>query len=509
MDDSSLLSAMLATAASPVSTNRLLQKVTSIMSETAWLETGDKSALLLKHQSQFIPAVVQGFAVENSLTSCRNNKGDCACRLVLETQQAAVLHCELGVLQGAGPFLLIPLISGDQELGVIALSTTRSGNFSSQQIGTLKVLASIISNALCRLITEEIVELRELELEEARLEVVQKLGIASEYKDKETGRHILRMSEYAAIIAKGLDLAFEVQESIRLTAPMHDVGKIGIPDAILLKPGPLTDDEYRLMKTHTEIGRTILSGETQLMRDARSIAIGHHEKWDGSGYPSGLIGEDIPLYSRICAVSDVFDALTSKRPYKEPWPVSKARQYIEQQSGSHFDPSVVKAFLKTLPEILRVKELYRDEVINPDEKLSFPAIPLQDNAFFNWDDSLSVGIDTIDEHHRYLIDLTNDVSHAVIEGHGSKKIGRALKALISYTHVHFQAEEELMKKHGHPRLAIHSQEHAYFCHELEKQLQEFRTNPLLLGHETLVFLKEWLIGHVKGEDIHLRVLAGL
>lgn len=507
MDDSGLFTELLAVADRPISTSRLLNNSCAILRKLPWLEAGPQCALLLKHPTHFIPAVAEGFALDSSLGACRNQLSQCACQKVIKSEQAAILRCNAGLLCSPEPLLFMPLIAEQKPVGVLALATHHSGIFTVQQTATLKLAATLIANALSRLITEEIVELRELELEEARLEVVQKLGVASEYKDKETARHIVRMSEYAAIIAKGLGLSFEEQERIRLTAPMHDVGKIGIPDRILLKPGPLTAEEFEQMKTHTLIGSKILSGDSKLMQDARAIAIGHHEKWDGSGYPNGLQGEQIPLYSRICAVSDVFDALTSKRPYKDAWPTRDARQWIEEQSGHHFDPQVVAAFQTTFPEIQRIKALFSDEVINPNEKLNLPALPTQQHEFFHWDDSLSVGIDAIDAHHRYLIDLTNSVCRAVTDGHGSKKIGRALKALVSYTHVHFQAEENLMRQHHHPRFEIHCQEHAYFCQVLNQQLEEFRQNPLLLGHETLTFLKEWLINHVTGEDRHLRNLA--
>jgi putative two-component system response regulator len=153
-------------------------------------------------------------------------------------------------------------------------------------------------------------------------------------------------------------------------SPMHDIGKIGIPDHILLKPGKLTAEEWEIMKTHTTIGAHILEGDdSELLNFAREIAISHHEKWDGGGYPHGLAGEAIPLSGRIVAIADVFDALTSERPYKKPWPVEEAVAYIREQSGSHFEPRIVKEFLACLPEILVIGERFAE----PPENQGNPA----------------------------------------------------------------------------------------------------------------------------------------
>jgi len=206
-------------------------------------------------------------------------------------------------------------------------------------------------------------------IRERERELVIRMSRAAEYRDPETGAHIQRMAHYSQIIAHGLGLDVATQKLLLEAAPMHDVGKIGIPDTILLKPGPLTPEEREIMKRHTQIGRDLLSGDDLLIRTAREIAACHHERWDGTGYPAALAGEAIPLLARICAVSDVFDALTSQRPYKAPWPVAEAVDWIEQQAGSHFDPAVVAAFLVALPEIRRIRELYRDDIIDPGRRV--------------------------------------------------------------------------------------------------------------------------------------------
>ena len=194
------------------------------------------------------------------------------------------------------------------------------------------------------------------ELRETRLQIVQRLGRAAEYKDNETGMHVIRMSHFSKLLALAAGCSPAWAEDLLNAAPMHDVGKIGIPDAVLRKPGPQDAAEWDTMRRHPEIGAEIIgehpSGVLQL---AREIALAHHEKWDGSGYPRGLAGEAIPLSARIVAIADVFDALTTRRPYKEPWPVQEAMNHIAAQAGKHFDPALVALFAPLLPQLLEIR----------------------------------------------------------------------------------------------------------------------------------------------------------
>ena len=196
----------------------------------------------------------------------------------------------------------------------------------------------------------------------ASLETIVRLSRAAEYRDKDTGAHILRMSHYAAAVAKQMGLSEKDVEMILHAAPMHDVGKIGIPDHILLKPGKLDAEEWEIMKSHTTMGVRILEGSnadvTQL---GETIAGTHHEKWNGEGYPSGLKGEGIPISGRITTIADVFDALTSKRPYKEPFSVDRSFSIITEGRGTRFDPAAVDAFFAVEGEILQIKARYQDE----------------------------------------------------------------------------------------------------------------------------------------------------
>jgi len=214
-------------------------------------------------------------------------------------------------------------------------------------------------------ILERKVRERTAEINDTRLQIIHCLGAASEYRDEETGAHIFRMSQYSRIIALAAGLDSSKADLLWQAAPMHDVGKIGIPDRILLKPGKLDADEWAIMKTHTTIGAKIIGNHpSDLLTLARQVALAHHEKWDGTGYPHGLAGEDIPLVGRIVMLADVFDALTSERPYKKAWSEAAAIEEINHTSGSHFDPKLVLAFMKALPEILKVKNSLDPSVID-------------------------------------------------------------------------------------------------------------------------------------------------
>jgi putative two-component system response regulator len=209
---------------------------------------------------------------------------------------------------------------------------------------------------------ERMVQQRTLELLTTRQQIIRRLGRAAEFKDNETGNHVLRMSHYARLIALAHGLGDESASVIFNTAPMHDIGKIGIPDSILLKPGKLDAEEWKVMHQHPIMGAEIIGKhENELLETARIIALTHHEKWDGSGYPQHLKGQDIPLEGRIVAIADVFDALVSERPYKKAVPLDEAMRYFDEQSGHHFDPTLIEAFKRALPEILRIREIYADE----------------------------------------------------------------------------------------------------------------------------------------------------
>jgi putative two-component system response regulator len=212
-------------------------------------------------------------------------------------------------------------------------------------------------------VRERTAELRRAyeDLKEAELEVIRRLSRAAEFRDDETGRHILRISYVVHLLARGLGLPGETCEMLLYTSPMHDVGKIGIPDAILLKPGKLDPEEWEIMKKHTIIGARILKGPRPLDQMAEQIALSHHEKWNGKGYPEGLKGEEIPMCGRLVAIADVYDALVSRRVYKPPMPEADALKIIREESGQHFDPVVVECFFNHTDEIREIYRQYKED----------------------------------------------------------------------------------------------------------------------------------------------------
>jgi putative two-component system response regulator len=195
------------------------------------------------------------------------------------------------------------------------------------------------------------------ELQEAYIDTIHRLVLAAEYKDEDTGNHIKRISRYSALIAEKLGLPASEVQDILYASPMHDVGKIGVPDSVLIKPGRLTEQEFECIKAHTIIGADILANSRgKILRVAEQIAISHHEKWNGKGYPNGLFKDRIPLVGRIVGLADVFDALTSRRPYKNPYPIEVACDMIKKERGQHFDPDFVDIFMKNIDGILSIKE---------------------------------------------------------------------------------------------------------------------------------------------------------
>jgi len=249
---------------------------------------------------------------------------------------------------GAKDFLTKPLSPAEVRLRVRNLLETR---YLHEQLRE--------QNSLLEFRVDE----RTRELEEARLEILYRLARAAEYRDDQTGQHTLRVGRLAGRLAQVLGLSEESHELIRRAAPLHDIGKIGIPDSILLKPDRLRPDELELMRTHTVIGANILSGSRYpLLRLAEEIALTHHEHWNGRGYPHGLAGEAIPMAGRIVAVADVFDSLTHARPYKHAWTAREALIEIEAQAGEQFDPRVVEALLRVAPEAQLIEAEARNAI---------------------------------------------------------------------------------------------------------------------------------------------------
>jgi response regulator RpfG family c-di-GMP phosphodiesterase len=289
------------------------------------------------------------------------NQRDGRADLVLSTVSPGASIDELEILAGA-PHSTTAIALEPAE--VIAVGKEEIDSILDSDPKAMRSMLAALSNALTsskeELATRESmmdlkVEMRSRELRETRLEVIRRLSRAAEFRDDDTGMHISRMSRYSVLIAKSAGFSESECDLLLNAAPMHDIGKIGIPDGVLLKPGKLDGDEWEIMQSHTILGARILEGSnTPIMKMACAIALSHHEKWNGAGYPEGRSGEDIPIMARVCAIADVFDALTSERPYKKAWTIEDAIGLITEEAGKHFDPNLVPAFLAIEEEIRHV-----------------------------------------------------------------------------------------------------------------------------------------------------------
>src|SRR3989338_8232892 len=292
--------------------------------------------------------------------------------------------------------LIMPIVDGfqvleqlkddrkDNYLPILALSEEKSSemrhraleagvtDFLSKPYESAEVLMRIRNMIETRILHQEVknqnklleikVQERTQELNDSRLDIIRRLAQAAECRDNDTGLHIIRMSHYCVVLGEALGLGTKQCELILNASPLHDIGKIGIPVSILLKPGKLTPEEFEVMKTHTTIGARLLAGSnSEIMKMAEMIALTHHEKWDGTGYPRKLAGDQIPLIGQVCSVCDVFDALTSKRPYKKAWSVEHAVEEIVSLKGKHFNASLVDAFVEILTEIKKIKREYTEK----------------------------------------------------------------------------------------------------------------------------------------------------
>ncbi len=256
--------------------------------------------------------------------------------------------------------MVVPMLNReDQVVGVLQLiNALDAGRVVPFRRGHEKLASSLASQAAVSIQNAELTE----DLKQAHLDTIFRLGVAAEYRDKETANHIKRMSHYGALIARGLGWDAEAVEVLLWSSLMHDVGKLGIPDSILQKPGLLTPEERKIMEYHTTIGGSILKGsKAPVLLQSRIVALTHHEKFDGTGYPRGLKGEKIPLEGRITLMADVFDALSSKRVYKEAMAEAEVLRILEEGRGTHFDPGILDVFLGRLEEVREIKERYSDQ----------------------------------------------------------------------------------------------------------------------------------------------------
>lgn len=300
------------------------------------------TSLIIANDSLGLALVDNDLADDGSYRLCeqlKNNPSTAALPILLVADGKDLANAGRGLSAGAADYLTRPL-NPDLVRARVATQLALSGH-----------------NAAL----EHQVALRTRALRSTLQKVIRRLGRAAEYRDNHSGNHIVRMCHFSRLIGKASGMDEETLDILFEAAPFHDLGKIGIPDEILLKPGKLDNSEWDVMFRHCADGAAII-GEHQdpLLRTAHSIALCHHEKWDGSGYPAGLKGNDIPLEARIIALCDVFDALISERPYKKAWPVEQALHYIEERAGSHFDPGLIAPLKAVLPELITISARYAD-----------------------------------------------------------------------------------------------------------------------------------------------------
>ncbi|MBF0255549.1 MAG: bacteriohemerythrin, partial [Gammaproteobacteria bacterium] len=484
----------------------LLQRLYDLLNEFSAIPVRPRGAILLHNPRHQLVCVATYGLCQRDPQNPLDNALEGLAPEIRERAYVTSLTQELGPSWASqdARFLVLPLTEGPRAMGVCLLCIDPAWKPNEELLDFLTDIAHVVSGVVSRCSISETLGVRELELEEARADAIRRLGSASEYRDNETGMHVMRMTHYASAIAKALNLPEDLREQLAIAAPMHDVGKIGIRDAILLKPAKLTAEEFEVMKTHTLIGGKLLKGEDSLIGAAREIALSHHEHWDGSGYPAGLKGEEIPILGRICAVADVFDALTTARPYKQPWNLEQAVEWISAESGQKFDPAVVDAFHRAMPDLLRVKALYREEIIDPNEVVELPELAQAEDCYVKWGEEYRIGIDVIDQHHRYLFDLVNDLQEVVSARRGSRQVARILNALAKYAEVHFRAEERMMEHYGYPALERQKHQHAYFERMVGEFYDELHHSPLTAQFDILLYLRDWLIKHIRVEDGQLR-----
>ncbi len=490
----------------PISFTRQLEEILDVVVSISWLRAERKGAIFVTNARNELVLVVHHDLAPELLKQCATVPfGHCLCGKAAEQKRILFRDCvdhdhdiRFDTMKPHGHYN-IPLLGNRGEvIGVIVLYLQHGHKPHREEKNFTEMLGRIISSMIYNRNLQLRSEINRARLRKAELEMLHKLVAASEFRDNETGEHIKRLSRYSAVIGQKIGLSDKDIELLRLAIPMHDIGKMGISDSILLKNGRLTPEEFSIMQQHTVIGAKILNGSHPLMVASRQIAISHHEKWDGSGYPNGLAGTEIPLFGRICALVDVFDALSTKRPYKEPWPLEEVLAFIKQGSGSHFDPELVDALMDSLPEILEIKALYADTDWDASDIKVLEERPVSRTSV-HWNKRFSTGVQEIDEQHQYLLNLIDRIENAVRE-YNSKEIVDVMLDMKLYAEVHFSEEEELMRKVGYPKLEPHIQRHKQFISKADQFLDELELTPLAVTSEAIRFLRDWLVTHIQTVD---------
>jgi len=382
-------------------------------------------------------------------------------------------------------YFAVPLIVKEQVKGVLELFHR---SFIEPNEEWLKFLQSLANQAAIAIDNSSLfadLQHSNAELIQAYDATIQGWSQALDLRDNETEGHTLRVTELTMMLGRQFGLSDEDLVHVRRGALLHDIGKMGVPDRILLKPGPLTDEEWIVMRKHPAFANDLLS-PIHFLRLALDIPYCHHEKWDGSGYPRGLSGNQIPLAARIFAVVDVFDALTSDRPYRRAWPREKVLEHIRSQSGTHFDPQVIKIYLES--------GLLKDRT---EKKFSMEPV--------TWSEKFSVGVRELDQQHQQLIKMLNRlISTQGTAGVHSETIAGICMEMKRYAQTHFKTEERLMEAYGFPGLEDQKSEHRAF----QKKNAEFSADAELgtdqVSRALLKYLADWLVHHILENDMAYR-----
>ncbi len=491
----------------PITFTQQLEEMLNVIASISWFSAEKKGAIFVANSRNELILTVNQNLHSELLTKCALVKfGQCLCGRAALEKRVLFSNCinhdhdiSFPGMKEHGHYNIPLFGKNDEIIGVVVLYLKHNHQQHPEEKYFITMLGQLLSNVIFTRNLQLRTEINSIRLQKAHQEMIRKLVVAAEMRDNDTGAHIQRLSLYAEVVGRGMGLSKEAVHLLKQSIPMHDVGKIGIPDAILLKPGKLTTDEFVIMQQHTIIGAEILSGDHPLILASQQIARSHHEKWDGSGYPQGLVGENIPLFARICALVDVFDALLSERPYKQPWSLQKALALLKEGAGSHFDPQVVDSFIKNLPKIIDIQQCYSNNSRTDVEVVS----PLWCNDMLSnnstWKSEYSIGISSIDEQHKYLFSLLARIT-TMADENDAEGIYDAIIDMRHYTVVHFFEEEQLMKLIGYPELEQHKRQHQKFIKAADNFVDDLEMFPLAAIAEMNIYLSNWLIAHIQVSD---------